>query len=188
MVSGILLSFGTSFIDSPVPPRIDPTNIETDIDGTEYTFYEVAGFLVDSADSESNSDLEGDTPQTEPTPPSEEKPTIEQLIEQVTDAAAPVADSPATIQETSAGSEPSDGEGFGLQVGSFRDPNHAESLRASLLLQGYNAHIATARKSPDEVWYRTIVGPYSSLADAKVAAAALKKQQDITAFWMEMRE
>ena len=187
MVSAILLSVGTSFVDDMGSIVTNSPNIETDIGGTEYQFYEVAGFLMGNQGTDTTRRVEQQSvePEESVTPPGES--IIEQLIEQVSEVVDSDDESPDETSEPLPTVEPTGGDGFALQVGSFRDSRHADSLRASLILQGYNAHIATVRVTSDEVWYRVILGPYSTLADANSAAATLKKQ-GITAFGMVMRE
>lgn len=48
-----------------------------------------------------------------------------------------------------------------LQVGSFRDPNDADELRASLLLMGLDV-TTTPIDVDGQKWHRVIVGPFNS--------------------------
>ncbi len=48
-----------------------------------------------------------------------------------------------------------------LQVGSFRDPNDADRLRAGLLLEDFTATTQTVTID-QETWYRVRVGPFDS--------------------------
>ncbi len=65
-----------------------------------------------------------------------------------------------------------------LQVGSFKDPKDADTLRAELILLGMDA--TTERiKVNDEKWNRVVVGPFDStqtinLARRKLADAHIK--------------
>lgn len=45
-----------------------------------------------------------------------------------------------------------------LQIGSFRDPGDADSLRAKLILKGFEATLYEAEKD-GETWHRVMVGP-----------------------------
>lgn len=49
-----------------------------------------------------------------------------------------------------------------LQTGSFRNYSDAESLRASLLLQGLNVKIQKVTIGDGEIWHRVQAGPYTN--------------------------
>jgi cell division protein FtsN len=61
-----------------------------------------------------------------------------------------------------------------LQAGSFRSATEADKLRAKLLLQGLDAKTNRVTNSNGSIWYRAMVGPFSS-------RSKLNKAQDILA-------
>jgi cell division protein FtsN len=62
---------------------------------------------------------------------------------------------------------------FIIQVGSFRDLNQAEELKAQLALLGFEASIQTMKITDKDMWYRVYMGPF------KAKEIALQKQQQI---------
>lgn len=52
-----------------------------------------------------------------------------------------------------------------LQVGSFRRPEEADSMKAQLALLGIESQIQTVIIRDDNVWYRVRVGPYENIRD-----------------------
>jgi len=50
-----------------------------------------------------------------------------------------------------------------VQVGSFRNPQQADRLKAKLALQGIEANIQTVRIKEGETWHRVRVGPISNI-------------------------
>jgi cell division protein FtsN len=61
-----------------------------------------------------------------------------------------------------------------LQAGSFKTSQQAEQLRASLALQGFQAHIQTVNVNAAESWYRVYIGPFDTKADALEAQQSLE--------------
>ena len=188
--SGIVLSVGTSLTDDAGPISTIFPNIETAISGTEYEFYEVSGFLTNSSNQATNepsveSEPVGNEPDTIETP--SEKPTIESVMKRVSES---ISQADEARDEAIVPQPPSISlhtEGYALQVGSFKDSQHADSFKASLILKGYNAYSATVPVTPDDIRYRIIVGPYTTLQDAETTAAELKSQ-DISALLLVMRQ
>ena len=90
------------------------------------------------------------------------------------------------VQEQSVEAEPStDVAGYVLQAGAFSEREHAESFRASLLLEGYNAYTTELQASDTPVPYRVIIGPYHS-ADESAADVARLKERNVSAFLVRM--
>lgn len=61
-----------------------------------------------------------------------------------------------------------------IQVGSFKNFDDADRLRASLILQGYHPRISRFVNHAT-TWYRVEVGPYTSLKQAKSNQITLEK-------------
>lgn len=62
-----------------------------------------------------------------------------------------------------------------LQVGSFRQIEEADNLKARLALLGIEAQIQTVVIRDRDVWYRVRVGPYDSLRDLAQARTRLQR-------------
>jgi len=66
-------------------------------------------------------------------------------------------------------------KGYLLQLGAFKKPSEAHSLRAELLLNNYlNTHIESITHNHQR-WHRVQIGPFSHRAQAKQAQAKLKR-------------
>lgn len=73
---------------------------------------------------------------------------------------------------------------FLLQAGSFRSPEEADKLRAKLLLEGLNVQTSKITNQNGSIWYRVMVGPFTSrsklnsaqdvLADANTESLVIK--------------
>lgn len=60
-----------------------------------------------------------------------------------------------------------------LQVGSFKSPADADSLRAALLLINLEAKVEKVSPRPGEVWHRVMVGPMATRSEVTNARAKL---------------
>ncbi len=69
---------------------------------------------------------------------------------------------------------------YELQVASLRDASEADTLRAKLLLLGFEARVQTARVQ-QQTWHRVRVGPFKGRAQADAARARLERN-DLSAF------
>jgi len=77
--------------------------------------------------------------------------------------------------EEKAAPEKSSAYEFILQTGSFRARGDADSLRARLLLLNLKATVESAGAKPGEVWYRVMVGPFTSQETVARARTALQQ-------------
>ena len=77
--------------------------------------------------------------------------------------------------------------GYVLQAGAFTEKTHADSFRASLLLEGYNAYTTEISDENLDVQYRVIVGPYESVQDSQEDSRSLK-ERNVSTFVVPMRE
>lgn len=81
------------------------------------------------------------------------------------DAKAPVPDQSTTDKPKDASAKPDSAEDkwtYYLQVGAFREQPEAESTKAKLALQGFEAQVSE-RPSENGVLYRVRVGPFSQV-------------------------
>ena len=62
---------------------------------------------------------------------------------------------------------------FILQIGSFNNPDSADTQRAKVILNGLSADVITMRKN-GETWYRVVSGPYTSQSSAVAAQQTLQ--------------
>jgi len=65
-----------------------------------------------------------------------------------------------------------------LQAGSFKTHQQAERLKATLALQGLEAHIQTVTINAAESWYRVYIGPFTTKAQALEAQQHLENGLD----------
>ncbi len=63
-----------------------------------------------------------------------------------------------------------------VQVGSFSDSKDADRLKASLILQGYQANIKRSNHQT-QILYRVYMGPYTNRAEAMNTLTRLKSEQ-----------
>ena len=63
-----------------------------------------------------------------------------------------------------------------LQAGSFKQHGEAESLRAALLLDGFDAHTTEVALGHDGTWYRVLVGPFATKVETQRAMTRLREQ------------
>ena len=62
-----------------------------------------------------------------------------------------------------------------LQIGSYRNANEAERMKAELALLGIMASVQTAESSDKGTWYRVRVGPYSKIDEIDQMRASLQE-------------
>lgn len=77
--------------------------------------------------------------------------------------------------------------GYVLQAGAFTEKKHADSFRASLLIEGYNAFTTQISEADSIVQYRVIVGPYDTVEESRADSIRLK-ERNISTFVVPMRE
>lgn len=77
--------------------------------------------------------------------------------------------------------------GYVLQAGAFTEKKHADSFRASLLIEGYNAYTTEISDENLDVQYRVIVGPYETVQESQEDSQRLK-ERNISTFVVPMRE
>ena len=77
--------------------------------------------------------------------------------------------------------------GYVLQAGAFTEKKHADSFRASLLLEGYNAYTTEISEENLDVQYRVIVGPYETIQESQEDSQRLK-ERNVSTFVVPMRE
>ncbi|NOY73468.1 MAG: SPOR domain-containing protein [Gammaproteobacteria bacterium] len=72
-----------------------------------------------------------------------------------------------------------------LQVGSFRNPDEAESLKARLAFMGLQATIQPVTVNKNQRWMRVRVGPFPSFKQAEQVQTRLKRK-NITAMLLKL--
>lgn len=77
--------------------------------------------------------------------------------------------------------------GYVLQAGAFADKKHADSFRASLLIDGYNAFTKQVSDVNSVVQFRVIVGPYETVDESQEDSKRLT-ERNISTFVVPMRE
>ena len=109
----------------------------------------------------------------------------------------PVVEAIPVMQEQDADESPEEIElpkeseetvtGYVLQAGAFTEEKHADSFRASLLIEGYNAFTKQTSDANSDVQFRVIVGPYDTVEASQEDSKRLK-ERNISTFVVPMRE
>lgn len=74
-------------------------------------------------------------------------------------------------------------ETYILQAAVFQSKQPAETLKAQLILQGFEVNIEAYQKNTSPaVWYRVYLGPYQQEAQAKLAQVTLQQTAQIDSF------
>lgn len=76
--------------------------------------------------------------------------------------------------------------GFYAVATSSRRTERLTELRRSLEGSGYSTHILTRRDEAHDLWYRLLVGPYTSRPEAEAAASSLQRERGISAWIHEV--
>lgn len=69
-----------------------------------------------------------------------------------------------------------------LQIASYRDPSRAEKEARRWQSKGYKTRIKKVNLGAKGIWYRLYIGSYSSVEEAKKAAAKLAAREGITSY------
>lgn len=87
-----------------------------------------------------------------------------------------------TVSQTEppAGAQVSSQKFFSVQVGAFRSPENAEKLTAQLKKKGYAARAIPMLYSGGKVLHTVLCGKYTTLQQAKAAAAAFSKNEKMS--------
>lgn len=74
-------------------------------------------------------------------------------------------------------------DSFVLQAAVFQSKEPAETLKAQLILQGFETKIEPYQKdSASATWYRVYLGPFEQIAEAKQAQSALLRTAQVDSF------
>ena len=120
-----------------------------------------------------------DTPQVEILePPNTPEDTAPELDEEVADETRDDTP-PSNVSESITG--------YVLQAGAFSEKKHADSFRASLLIEGYNAFTKQISDASSDVQFRVIVGPYDTVEASREDSERLK-DRNVSTFIVPMRE
>jgi cell division septation protein DedD len=107
-----------------------------------------------------------------------ETPAIKpQAVAQVP-AAVPVVSVPTAIAMPEAASTGS----HAVQIGSFNSSGDALALKKKMQARDYPAYMVEADLGGKGLWYRVRVGPYASVATAKLAQRYLQEREQIEGF------
>lgn len=111
-------------------------------------------------------------------PPAE--PAKTETPEQTVAAAPAPTPAPAARIAPAAAPEPNENF-FALQLGSFRDLNHAKELQTEMKDRGYVASIMTALDSDQREWHVVRIEGFKTLASASQAAQELINKERVPA-------
>lgn len=95
--------------------------------------------------------------------PSSDEPLTEEPFDQAALSSTPIKN------DTSVTSD------YFLQIGSYKNANEAERMKAELALLGIMASVQTAESSDKGTWYRVRVGPYSKIDEIDQMRASLQE-------------
>lgn len=73
-------------------------------------------------------------------------------------------------------------DGFYAVATSSRQLESLRALQSSLEGSGYRTEVLTRRDEANELWYRLMVGPYSSRQEAETAVGSLRRERGISAW------
>ena len=66
-----------------------------------------------------------------------------------------------------------------VQLAAFKQRHEADRVKAELILKGFQVNVSESIQR-DVVWYRVMVGPYSSMMDAEHAKKGLARSSRLT--------
>lgn len=95
-------------------------------------------------------------------------------------AASPTINKDPIVQlaENKTTVQPNNRETYIIQVGSFKTPPEAERMKAALILKGFSVSIVPVTQG-SLAWYRVIIGPYNSHADAQKVQLAFAQTEHV---------
>ncbi len=76
-------------------------------------------------------------------------------------------------------------DGYVVQVASFQRPQDAERLKAALIMSGFEVQVQTVAQQRVN-WYRVVLGPFASRADAQQMLALVARKQRIVGIIRKM--
>lgn len=93
--------------------------------------------------------------------------------------------SPSTSAKSS---NPSDLKlAFVIQAGSFKNQAAAEKLKAKLAFKGLQSKIETTPAQNGDIWYRVVIGPLASQAEAKSIQTDLQNTEKLNSLVLRVR-
>lgn len=100
----------------------------------------------------------------------------------------PGAEESVTEQQfKQAAQQPSSGDKYFLQAGSFQNSDDADNLKAKLAMLGIEASVQSADLSEKGIWHRVRVGPFTSMTDINQVRASLQ-QNGVQSSLMKVHE
>ncbi|MFO1258246.1 MAG: SPOR domain-containing protein [Gammaproteobacteria bacterium] len=76
---------------------------------------------------------------------------------------------------------------FVIQAGSFKNQAAAEKLKAKLAFKGLQSKIETSSAQNGDIWYRVVIGPLASQAQAKSIQADLQSTENLNSLVLRVR-
>lgn len=76
---------------------------------------------------------------------------------------------------------------FVIQAGSFKNQVAAEKLKAKLAFKGLQSKIETSPAQNGDIWYRVVIGPLASQAEAKSIQADLQNTEKLNSLVLRVR-
>lgn len=95
---------------------------------------------------------------------------------------------PDVVEAIPAATEPisiANKDAYLVQLASFRRPQDAEKMKATLSLKGFTVSIMAVNQQHTQ-WYRVVLGPYASKFDAQRAQSAIAKSERIAGMIRKM--
>ncbi|SDY77019.1 SPOR domain-containing protein [Nitrosomonas sp. Nm58] len=95
--------------------------------------------------------------------PGIDEPLTEEPFDQVTQSTHTIINNANTTSD------------YFLQIGSYKNANEAERMKAELALLGMIASVQTTESSDKSTWYRVRIGPYSKIDEIDQMRASLQE-------------
>jgi cell division protein FtsN len=95
--------------------------------------------------------------------PGIDEPLTEEPFDQVTQSTPTIINNANTTSD------------YFLQIGSYKNANEAERMKAELALLGMIASVQTTESSDRSTWYRVRIGPYSKIDEIDQMRASLQE-------------
>lgn len=71
---------------------------------------------------------------------------------------------------------------YAVQIGAFKDPSEADSLKAKFAKKKYKAYILVAKPKKHEKLYKVMIGEFSNRKEAELLSIKIKKTEGLRAF------
>jgi cell division protein FtsN len=71
---------------------------------------------------------------------------------------------------------------YTVQIGAFKNPSEAESLKGKFIRKGYKIFMVTAKEKKHEKLYKVMIGEFNSKREAEILSIKIKKAEGLRTF------